>query len=123
MNYQSNELAFQHLKTPWGIWLGGTAGCKIGNLCPTDPCVVYVLDCGEAGYYVGHTKRFRTRLEEHYGKKGSGFTKKYPVQSVNWVSPVYPRIEAAKLEWWVKRACKPLRKARRRRHGRARHAS
>jgi predicted GIY-YIG superfamily endonuclease len=77
-------------QTPWGVWDG------------RDLCVVYVLDCGEAGYYVGHTCNLLRRLTQHYTKRGSWFTKKHGVQGVKWVSHVYSRRDAAKLEYYLK---------------------
>lgn len=93
--------------TPWGIWDGTGKGCRLGRLRRKDLCVVYVLDCGKAGYYVGHTCNLLRRLTQHYTKQGSWFTRKHGVRGVMWISHVYPRREAAKLEHFLKYLARP----------------
>jgi putative endonuclease len=98
----------QYCWTPWGTWRGSEKGCYIDDLRPDDRCVVYVLDCGEAGNYVGHTNNFERRLKQHRTGRGSIFTRKHGVYEVKWVSRPYPRVEAAKLELWLQHMAGPV---------------
>tara|TARA_B100001093_G_scaffold516428_1_gene595175 strand:+ start:556 stop:1110 length:555 start_codon:yes stop_codon:yes gene_type:complete len=44
---------------------------------------LYILECRNCKYYIGTTeKNVVTRLEEHMNKKGSAWTRKYPVKKL-----------------------------------------
>ena len=44
---------------------------------------LYILECTNCKYYIGTTEKdVVTRLEEHMNKKGSAWTKKYPVKKL-----------------------------------------
>lgn len=44
---------------------------------------LYILECTNCKYYIGTTKKdVVTRLEEHMNKKGSAWTRKYPVKKL-----------------------------------------
>ena len=73
---------------------------------------LYILECSDGSYYVGHTDNIAKRLSEHNLKKYSGYTStRLPVKLV-FHEPCHSRIEALiaerKIKKWTRKKKKLL---------------
>ena len=66
------------------------------------PFYVYMLECSDGSYYIGHTDDIEKRISEHEQGKGSGYTKtRLPVKVV-YAQDFMTRDEAINAEQQIK---------------------
>jgi tRNA/rRNA methyltransferase len=75
------------------------------------PFYVYMLECCDESYYIGHTDDIEKRISEHEQGRGSGYTKtRLPVRVV-YVQDFMTRDEAINAEQQIKGWSRKKKKA------------
>lgn len=64
---------------------------------------VYILECSDTSYYIGHTSCLDFRLKEHNAGKGSTYTKYRSPLKLVYTEKFIRRIDAMKREEQIKR--------------------
>jgi len=66
------------------------------------PFFMYILECHDGSYYIGHTDDIDKRISEHIQGKGSGYTKRRLPVKVVLVQSFMTRDEAINAEQQIK---------------------
>ncbi len=66
------------------------------------PFFLYVLQCSDGSYYVGHTDDLETRMVQHHYGIGSAHTRRHLPVTLVWHQEFDSRVEALEMERRVK---------------------
>ena len=66
------------------------------------PFVLYLLQCSDGSYYVGHTDDLETRMAQHHSGIGSAHTRRHLPVTLVWHQEFDSRVEALEMERRVK---------------------
>ena len=66
------------------------------------PFVLYILQCSDGSYYVGHTDDLETRMAQHHSGLGSAHTRRRLPVTLVWNQEFESRVEALEMERRVK---------------------
>jgi predicted GIY-YIG superfamily endonuclease len=64
---------------------------------------VYILECSDGSYYIGHAKDINTRLEEHNSGRGAGYTRSRRPVRLLYSEKHNIRTEAVRRETQIKK--------------------
>jgi len=66
------------------------------------PFFMYILQCADGSYYVGHTDDLEARMVQHHSGLGSAHTRRHLPVTLVWHQEFESRLEALEMERRVK---------------------